>query len=66
MKKMTKIDLLSGKIEIENQPLAFQIFVILFVGMLLVVLATILKEGILIVFLKKRTIFRAIQSLFRK
>jgi hypothetical protein len=65
MKKMTKIDLLSGKIEIENQPLAFQLVLIIFSAAVLIILACILREGFILILLKKQSIFRAVCSLFQ-
>jgi hypothetical protein len=65
MKKTTKIDFLSGKIEIENQPLAFQLVLIIFSAAVLIILACILREGFILILLKKQAIFRAVRSLFR-
>jgi len=62
---MTKIDLLAGKIEVENQPIAFQLLIIIFEAVLLVILACIFKEALILVIFQKQPILRAIRSLFR-
>ena len=63
--KMTKIDLLSGKIELENQPLAFQLVLIIFSATVLIILACILREGFILILVKKQAISSAVRSVFR-
>ena len=63
--KMTKIDHPCGKIETENQPHAFRLVIIIFSASVLIILACILREGFILILVKKQAISSAVRSVFR-